>query len=263
MSLIKKNFKLLISYVSIICLINSCDFCRKKMEDENLKKNIPLRIKKNSEAIENRNDSLKWDYKMFKEDIKYMDEESNYPFEFGVFPTPKYNLLGKDSFKGLGYYRNKIEWNGKRFLTVGFYFNNNTIYKDKLNGLDNQVFFGMIIFLGNANTNNEEVVNHTMISSRNHPSYMGQGSYITSSFKIDYLAFITPVVDSYAIVNMRLFDLSKGSTVIIVPQKDRTLRSLQLKSEEIITNNSLERYFHNLIKKTEVEDFLNKPGSIE
>jgi hypothetical protein len=218
-------------------------------------------VEKSLEVKNNREDSLKWDYEMFKEDLKYIDEEPIYPIQLGVFPTPKYNLLGNDSFKGLGFYTNKIEVNGKSILTVGFYFNNNKIYSDTLKNNNSFVFFKIIILLGNSKIDKE--INHTMISSRNQPSYIGQGSCTTKDIKIDYLSFITPKISSYAIVNMRLFDLNEGSTIIIAPQKDKSLRSLQLQSEEIITKDKLEIYFENLLQKSIVKEFLNDNENIK
>lgn len=248
-------------FVLMILLISSCSLCKKKVENNHLTKSISIGARKNIEAMENRNDSLKWDYKLFNEDIKYVDEIYNYPIEFGVFPTPKYSLLGKDSFKGIGYYRNKIEVNGKSLLTVAFFLKNNGIYKDKLKESDSYVFFKMVLLLGDSKTDDE--INDTMISSRNHPSYIGQGSCITSNFKVDYLSFITPNITSYAIINMRLFDLSQGNTIIITPQKDKSFRSLQLSSKEILTSNNLEIYFNNLLHKSLVNNFLNNPENVK
>ena len=147
-------------------------------------------------------------------------------------------------------------------MTIGFYFNKNSIYKDVLNEIESSVFFRLIILTGNSNSNNEDT-NHIMISSRNNPNYVSQGSYIAKSFKIDYIAFITPDVNSYALINMRLFDLNYGGTVVIVPQKDKTIHSMQLKSNEHITKNNLENYFKKIIKNPELEDFLNSPSNIE
>lgn len=52
----------------------------------------------------NRLDSSKWNIETFKEDLDYMDDEQTGPFVSGVFPVPKYDLIGKGSF---GYFGQK------------------------------------------------------------------------------------------------------------------------------------------------------------
>ena len=93
MGLIKKLSKLSISVFSLFCFFVSCDFCKKE--------NITSRVMKNREVIKNRNDSLKWDYEMLKEDINDINDGFNYPLEIGAFPTPQSMIyLAKKVSKG-------------------------------------------------------------------------------------------------------------------------------------------------------------------
>ncbi|WP_340075231.1 hypothetical protein [Leptobacterium sp. I13] len=209
-------------------------------------------FEKKEEYIKNLNDSSKWDIKMLREDIKYINEKSENPIEYGVYPVPKYNLLGKDSFKGLGYVRDIKKVNNKNFLITSFYFNKNDINKKELKDKKNKIFFSIVIPVDSIKNNNDQL--STMISSRNHPNYIAQGSYKNKDLKIDYVAFITADGNSYAIVNMRLFDLNHGNTILINSKKDKSLRSLQIKTPSI-TKEEVEGYFGNLLREKQVFGF--------
>jgi hypothetical protein len=68
---------------------------------------------------------------------------------------------------------------------------------------------------------------HNEIISRNHPDYIGQGRMMAFEKQIDYMAFLTHTGQSYAIVNVRLFNLNLGKKIVITPQPDGSLRSRQ------------------------------------
>ena len=83
----------------------------------------------------------------------------------------------------------------------------------------------------------------------------------TKELKIDYLAFQTAENTAYAIVNTRLFDLKHGKTIIIAPQKDNSLRSLQVRSPQL-TSESVTGYTRELLKQKEIIDFLEQQANI-
>ncbi|GAB5408530.1 MAG: hypothetical protein BalsKO_08950 [Balneolaceae bacterium] len=100
------------------------------------------------------------------------------------------------------------------------------------------------------------------VSSRNHPHYVGQGFVKTKSNEIDFMSFLTADRNGYAIVNMRLFDLRIGRIVLIAPQKDGTLRSLQLDSE-IMSSEEMDDHMKNLMSNDKtVIDFFTKKSNI-
>ncbi len=96
---------------------------------------------KAKEHYENRNDSLKWDKEMFLNDLDYVEEESKNPIVSGVFPEPAYNLIGENSFKGVGAFGNSVEVEDKNILYRSFYVKRSNLNKDKLLDKNNQVFF--------------------------------------------------------------------------------------------------------------------------
>uniref|UniRef100_UPI00257F4286 hypothetical protein n=1 Tax=Proteiniphilum sp. UBA5510 TaxID=1947286 RepID=UPI00257F4286 len=98
--------------------------------------------------------------------------------------------------------------------------------------------------------------------SRNNPDYIGQGFVKTKNGEVDYVAFLTADRNEYAIVNMRLFNLKHGRIILIAPQKDGTIRSLQLKSEQVFSIDNIESYIDDLINQKNVKDFFTSKGNI-
>lgn len=52
--------------------------------------------------LQNRQDTATWDAELLRRDIESNKERIAKPIRYGAFPVPKYELLGKDSFKGIG-----------------------------------------------------------------------------------------------------------------------------------------------------------------
>ena len=63
---------------------------------------------------------------------------------------------------------------------------------------------------------------------------------------IDFVAFKSANNDAYAVVNMRLFNLNDGCVVIVVPQEDGSLRSMQIKPDELLSFQTLRSYLTSL-----------------
>ena len=115
-------------------------------------------------------------------------------------------------------------------------------------------------FYNDTNINAENF--QVNVVSRNHPDYLGQGMIKTKNEKIEFVAFITAERKQFAIVNSRLFDLELGRTILIAPQKDGSLRSMQIKSEEIIDFKNLKNYNQSLINDKKIIEFFNSENTI-
>jgi hypothetical protein len=98
------------------------------------------------------------------------------------------------------------------------------------------------------------------IVSRNHPHIIGQGLFRTATSVIDYVAFQTADRNAYAIVNLRLFDLRAGRVVIICPQKDGTLRSMQVDAP-VLASAEVKDFDAKLLKDPRIVKFLDMPGN--
>ena len=254
-----RNLLIIISLISFISCTES--------ESINERKSNTVWSKQNREAfLLNRQDSSMWDIELFNEDLDYMDDQLTGPFVSGVFPVPKYDLIGKGSFTGVGsfgYYGQKDYYKtikDKVLLYNSFFVKKNSINIDNVGSFDNEVFFQIIVLTNNIDTVNFSHLSSEMIS-RNHPDYLGQGFFKTLNNQIDYSAFITADRESFAIINNRLFDLTFGKTILIAPQKDKSLRSLQIKSPEMSTK-ELEAYTDNLLKEKKAIEFFSYTGNI-
>lgn len=183
-----------------------------------------IKAKKKNEI--HRRDSTTWDNKLFKMDLNFFKEHK---LSGGIFPVPKYNLVGENSFIGLGYDGNfkGLTINNKRFLYNCFYATKNKFNKAFIKDVEQDVFFIIAI---STDFIDPEKFSHfrSLISSRNHPNYLAKGYYKTKKNTIDFNAFISGDRDAYAIVNERIFDLTIGEMIFIVPQKDGSLRSMQI-----------------------------------
>ena len=210
---------------------------------------------------ENRNDSTKWSGKNWEADTKNIRLNGK-PITAGVFPVPRYSLIDS-TFNGLG---NSGEWKGfdlknKKIIYHSLYVNKNNINKEFISNKPNEVFFSIVVLTDSIDTKR---FTHTdvSISSRNHPHYIGQGFVKTKSNEIDFVSFISADRNSYAIVNMRLFDLRIGRIILIASKKDGTLRSLQLDSP-IMSSDEIDKYIEELLKNNEqVIDFFTDPSNI-
>jgi len=215
-----------------------------------------------TQHFENRSDSLTWDMEMFKRDVA--DEQSGFlpplPIKVGAFPVPDYDLLGENSFKGLisggGYKVIK----DKNLKFSAFSVKRNELNKSHLEKRKDEVFFTIIILTDTIDTKNYNLSGN-IISSRNHPDYVGEGFTKTKDNRVDYVAFKTVENKSYAIINMSLFDLNFGNAILVAPQKDKSFRFLQIDLGKSQMEN-LEDKIDNLLNTKKGSDFFLKPGNI-
>ncbi len=210
---------------------------------------------------ENRNDSTKWSSKNWKADTQNIKLKGK-PIINGIFPVPKYELI-ESTFNGLG---NSGNWKGynlkdKKIIHHSLYVNKNGVNKEFIIDKPNEVFFTIAVLTDSIDLKRYTHTN-VSISSRNHPHYLGQGFVKTKSNEIDFVSFLTADRNDYAIINMRLFDLRIGRIILIAPQKDGTLRSLQLNSP-IMSSEETDKYIEDLMSNNKkVIDFFTKTDNI-
>ncbi|MHA7057021.1 hypothetical protein ACWGOQ_0007370 [Aquimarina sp. M1] len=173
-----------------------------------------------------RRDSLSWNQKIFEMDLQNF-KNLNKPG--GIFPVPKYNLVGDKSFVGLGFdgVNLGVTINDKEFVYYCFFATRNKFNKPFIANLNEDIFF--IIAVSTDYIDKKRLTHmEADIISRNHPDYLAAGTCKTKNNVISYTALITGDRNSYAVVNNRIFDLNIGKMILIVPQKDLSLRSMQI-----------------------------------
>ncbi|WP_157358315.1 hypothetical protein [Winogradskyella sp. J14-2] len=215
---------------------------------------------KREQHLNNRNDKTTWDNQMLENDKQLIGIGEFGPFEIGVFPVPKYELLGKNSFKGLGNKTEDFKVGNKTVVMNSFFVAKNDINKKRLGDKHNDVFFQLLVLTDTLDTENYNL-NKNIAISRNHPDYLAQGFVKTKTTTIDYVAFKTAEGGAYAIINTRLFHLNFGKTICIAPQKDGTFRSFQIKSPQL-TSETIINFTESLTKDDDVVTFFNQKGAI-
>ena len=192
-----------------------------------------------------RRDSLSWDQKTFEIDLQNF---KNLKKSGGIFPVPDYDLVGEKSFVGLGFDGVNLGMtiNEKTFVYYCFFAKRNTFNNQFINNLEEDVFF--IIAVSTDHIDKTRLSHmEASIFSRNHPNYLAEGHCKTKNNLINYSAFITGDRDSYAIINHRIFDLNIGKMILIVPQKDQSLRSMQIEIPTLSLEDT-KKYVENKLK---------------
>lgn len=214
----------------------------------------------NQQRMEQRQDATVWDSTLLNTDLQAIKMSSSLFMRYGAFPSPQYDLCGKGSFKGVGNYQDIVSFEKKTLVSNRFYVKKNAINETTLGDHKDDVFF-MIVLLTDSVDTAEYSHGVSQVISRNHPDYIGQGSFFLKHDRLDYMAFTTATGPSYAIVNARLFNLTYGRIIFIAPQKDGSLRSLQMKTDPF-ENDSAGEVLQQVLKKEAVNRFLNDAGNL-
>ena len=160
-------------------------------------------------------DSTKWDIKLFNQDIEtyhtYSEIFKSYPLNKSPFPVAEYDyavsstpfVIEKDSsiFKG---------------VRIGEYENPES---DKI------IEKLTLLIL----TNDRDAEETTLVDSRNYPYLTAQGTFKVKDNEFDWVFLASPDGFSTLLLNMKLFDIRFGETIIIYPQKDKSFIYEQIK----------------------------------
>ena len=184
------------------------------------------------------------------------------PFTYGIFPYPDYDSISSKSFSGIGTTGNfyGINLEGKKIVYASFSENINTLNNYRVRE-NNQIFFTILVLTDFVDEKDFTSMK-SQIVSRNFPDVIGQGYIKTKSNKIDFTAFITLENEQFAIVNLKLYNLKYGNVILIAPQKDGSLRSIQVKNTRNITNESLKSNLDELLRKQEIIQFFTNTNVI-
>lgn len=126
---------------------------------------------------------------------------------------------------------------------------------------NNRIFFTILVltdFIDEKDFNSMK----SQIVSRNFPDVIGQGYIKTKKNKIDFSAFVTLENDEFAIINMKLYNLKYGNIILIAPQKDGSLRSIQILADENLTTENIKSNIEKLLKKEPVRTFFTNKNVI-
>jgi hypothetical protein len=198
-----------------------------------------------------------WDREILEADKELSKELHARPFAFGVFPVPRYELVGTRSFRGAGNKRVELTWRDRFLLGNAFFVSRSPVNEKFIGDRADEVFF-QILVLSNEKVKADGSNAFSQVLSRNHPHIIGQGQFKTGTSVIDYVAFQTADRNAYAIVNLRLFDLRAGRVVIVAGHQDGTLRSMQVETP-VLASADLTAFDAKLLKNPQVVKFLDGP----
>jgi len=180
-----------------------------------------------AQYAKDRLDATKWDLGLLKDDIedeKYFKKEINLPTKSAISSYPSPVPVYDWGYSAL--YRLNLEIEGK--LLKG---NSVSNAADKYRVLEasNDYFITKFNILILTDLLDDEQSSNTIIS-RNYPHYMSTGKQKTTQGEIDWVQMDMADGSNFAIINQRYFDLEFGRTIIVIPQKDCSLRFLQLET---------------------------------
>ncbi|MEM7037389.1 MAG: hypothetical protein AAF570_10445 [Bacteroidota bacterium] len=205
-------------------------------------------------------DTGRWSQPKLRADTKYFASDHDYdrthlPMEILPFPVIEYDFGATGT--GTFFIDKPFRLTAAYFL-IGKHDYNATEFQS---GETHFSFCNLLVLTDTLDKENYDLA-ETYVTSRNHPDYVGQGRIRLKHQNIDFVAFHRHDHSAYLIVGTRLFDLRQGQTILIAPQKDRSVRFLQLRTPRL-TSTQLESYFQNLPAHEIVQDFFAAPGNIE
>jgi hypothetical protein len=225
--------------------------CQKKEKLYLLNKNTEVNkwsIEKLSIRANQNIDSTKWDLQLLNQDIetynKYSEIFQNYPLNKSPFPVAEYDYavssipfvieLDAVVFKGvrIGEYENPESEKIIDKLTL------------------------MIL------TNDKYAEESTLVDSRNYPYLTAQGIFKVANNEFDWVFSVSPDGFSTLILNMKLFDLRFGETIVIYPQEDKSFLYEQIKDSP---NNygKFEEFKNMIMSNPKVKNQLNSNKNIK
>lgn len=202
--------------------------------------------------LSDRENPDKWDSSHYIEDLQNMSQSKHSPLRIGVFPVPDYDLY-PGTFDGVFAANFDISLPSGNRIACVVNGNSKTTLNTSLIGENDIDFFFILAVVTDLpqDTISYDDVNIDAIS-RNHPDVISQGYVrISPTDKVDFVSFRAANNDAYAVVNMRLFNLNDGNIVIIVPQEDGSLRSMQIQPDELLTFQTLRQNLTSLLTENE------------
>lgn len=222
-------------------------------------KQLQNKIREKQIKVQNQENAL--DFKRVKEELQEEQKELG-PFTYGIFPYPDYDSISKNSFAGLGNLFNSqgFDIKGKKVVLGSFFEGKSDLNAYRVK--DNDRIFFTILVLTDYIGSKDDPKMRSQVVSRNFPDAICQGFVKTSNNKIDFSAFSTLENDEFAIVNMKLYNLKYGNIILIAPQKDGSVRSIQIKSEQNLSSTTLSTYINELLSKENIIEFFTNKNVI-
>ncbi len=206
----------------------------------------------------NQFDSTKWNMKILKSEIEYVDNDTwptQSPISKLPFPVANYGP-GYNGYasKGLSLVIGDKIIKGGTFAVST---NENSIEPEHNPNKSNIIFFNILVLTDKPESKNSSL----SVSSRNYPHHTCQGRRKTSIGNVDWFAMHMATGVKFAIINTKYFNLDFGQTVLVAPQKDGSLRFKQIKLSTLGTD-EIDEQIIRLGEQEDVIKFFNNPLNI-
>lgn len=206
----------------------------------------------NIDSLQNRSlnnlDSTKWDFELFSQDIttysQFTEILNSYPLNKSPFPVAKYDY----SVSSIPF-TIAMEGSILKGVKIGEY-----------KTPESELVIDRLTLL--VLTNDIDAEENTMVDSRNYPYLTAQGTFKVSNNELDWVFAYSQDGFANLIINMKLFDLRFGETIIIYPQNDKSFVYDQIDDSP---NNyeSFELFENALMNRKRVRNQLLSPSNIQ
>lgn len=237
--------------LAIIILLFLIVSCQEREKTDSASKNNEVNIwtlKKLSDRANQQLDSSQWDSNLFKQDIETYDKYSQifqgYPLNKSPFPVAEYDYA---------------------VSSIPFMIENDeTIFKGvrigEYENPESEKIIDKLTLL--VLTNDKKAEEATLVDSRNYPYLTAQGIFKISNNELDWVFSSSPDGFSTLIVNMKLFDLRFGETIIIYPQIDKSFLYEQIKDSPN-NHRDFKEFKRSLLNNPKVKNQLNSEMNIK
>lgn len=162
-------------------------------------------------------DSINWNVKLFNQDKttykQYKEYFKGLPLTISAFPVADYEYaVASESFKLT---LDSISYKG---INIGYFKDENS---------EEVTYELTLVFLSNQAESNE----NSFVQSRNYPYLTAEGTFTEFNTKYDWVFTKSPDGFSFIMLNMKLFDLRFGKTILVIPQKDGSFYYNQINLE--------------------------------
>lgn len=224
--------------IAIGLLISSCNKNTETIPHANTVEARSWSIDALSERANQQLDSTKWDLELFKQDVKtynqYTEIFESYPLNKSPFPVAVYDY----AVSSIPFI---IENGGNLFKGVQIGEYENPESEKIINKLTLLVL-----------TNDKDAEEVTLVDSRNYPYLTAQGIFKVTNNEFDWVFSASPDGFATLLINMKLFDLRFGETIIIYPQTDKSFLYDQIKDSPNNYEN-FEDFKASILNKTKVK----------
>lgn len=160
-------------------------------------------------------DSSQWDKEMYQQDLdiyaKYKDVLSSYPLNKSPFPVAQYDYAVASLPFTI-----ECEKGNIKGVRIGEIVNDDSE--------DVKVRLTLMVL-----TEDQNATENTVVESRNYPYLTAQGVFTSYENTYDWVFSASPDDYAHLLVNMKLFDLRFGETIIIYPQENNAFYYDQIK----------------------------------